>query len=296
MDRKVFTLVKQTLERLGAFRRRPGQVYSDGRIVAVYYFAILNRRPLYWACDQDNWPRGYLRGALPSQSCLSRRLRQAAVRALLDRVEKAVRHPPPPLVLAAAIDGKTLQIAMHSADPHAGKGRGAGHLANGYKIHALIGSCGTLLSWRLAPLDVSERQMAGRMIRSLPTRICYIVADSHYETNPLAQATREAGAQLTAPRPRTKRGKGLGNRRHDPARHRNIQMLESDRTPFTTELFNTRQVVERCFAQWSSSCGGLIGLPPWVRTYPRVKAWIQAHLVIALLRGTIPPPTRSVVA
>jgi len=296
MDRKVFRDIKGILRSLGAYRRRPGQVHTDGAIVVAYYFALLNRRSTWWACDRANWLPGLWRGQLPSQSCMSRRLRTPAIRALLDRLEHAVRPALPELVVAAAIDGKPLEIAMHSSDPHAGKGRGAGHTANGYKIHALLSVCGTLICWRLSPLSISERTMACRMMRSLPTSICYIVGDSHYDTNPLAAAARQAGAQLAAPRKRSDVGKGLGHRPHDQARLRSIQMLEPERSPFAADLMRSRTAVERLFAQWSNPSGGLIGLPPWVRTYPRVKAWVQAQLVIAILQGTIPTPRRQCVA
>ena len=178
MERDVFSSVKSLLRKLGAYRRRPKQTHSDGAIVAVFFFAALRDRAVDWACDRANWPKGLWRGELPSQSCMSRRLREPRIVALQQKIERAVRPPFPPMALAAAIDGMPLEVALHSTDPHAGKGRGVGHIAKGYKVHAVISSCGTLLSWRLASLNVSERTMAARLFRDLPVSICYMVADA----------------------------------------------------------------------------------------------------------------------
>lgn len=292
MDHGAFRRVKQILRLLGAYRRRPRQVYSDGAILAVFFFAVLNDRAIDWAADSANWPRGLWRGDLPSQSCMSRRMREPRVLALLERVEHLARPCVPTLCLAAAIDGKPLEIALHSDDPHAGTGRGVGHVARGYKIHALVGLCGTLLDWRLAPLNVSEREMARRLLRARP-RVCYIVGDAFYETNRLAETAREVGVQLVAPRKKNHAGRALGKRRHDPGRLRNIQMLEHNATMFALDLLKARRCIERFFSQWTSYGGGLTCLPPWVRTYPRVHAWVRAKLVLALLRGTIPMPKRA---
>ncbi|MFN0011000.1 MAG: transposase, partial [Phycisphaerales bacterium] len=272
MDHEVFRAIKRLLRRLGAYRRRGRQVYSDGAALAVYFYAVLNDRPTYWACDRRNWPPGLWRGGLPSQSALSRRLREPAVIALLGRVELALRPPVPALVMVAAIDGKALEIALHSEDPHAGKGRGVGHVACGYKVHTVIGVCGTLLHWRLASLNVSEREMARRMLRQLPPT-CYVVGDSHYDTNTIHAAARAGGMQLVTPRKRTAQGRGIGKRRNDPGRLRSIQMLEHHRSDFARDLVGSRKAIERFFAQWTNFGGGLTCLPAWVRTYPRTRAW-----------------------
>jgi Transposase DDE domain len=304
MDHGVFRAYKRVLREAGAYRRRGREVYSDGIVLAVYFFSVLHRKPVFWACDSRNWPAGALRdgpdgrgmrGGVPSQSVMSRRLRDPVVIALRDRLERIVRPAAPALTLAAAMDGKPMQVAMHSSDPHAGCGRGAGQLARGYKLHAVLGFCGTLLCWRVASLNVSEREMGRRLLRELPPT-CYVVGDAFYDTNTLHRAAGRRGTQLLSPRKRSARGKGMGKRRHEAGRLRSVAMLEPTPTPFAQALLKSRLVIERFFAQLSSSAGGLISLPPWVRTYPRVKAWVQTQLIIALLKGTIPAPTRNTAA
>jgi hypothetical protein len=295
MDHGVFTTHKSLIRGLGAYRRRAGQVHSDGAVLAVYFYSVLCHRPVFWACDPSSWPKGLWRGVLPSQSCMSRRLRDPRIIALRNRIELLVRPPTRGVHVAASCDGKPVEVALHSQDPHARKGRGVGHVARGYKIHALVSVCGTLLAWRLTPLNVSERDMAERMLKECPS-VCYVLADSYYDTNKVAGSARVIGAQLVAPRKRCDAWKAPSKRRQDPGRLRSIAMTEHNATPFTRELYNQRTSIERFFAQWSNSARGLASLPPWVRTYPRVHAWIQTTLIIAYLKGSIATPAGQTAA
>lgn len=137
--------------------------------------------------------------------------------------------------------------------------------------------------------------MGRRLLRDLPPT-CYVMGDAFDDTNRLHAAARARHAQLVTPRKTSTRGAGLGHRRQDAGRLRSIAMLEPAPTLFVRALVKSRLAVERVFAQLSGSAGGLISLPPWVRTYPRVKAWTQTQLIIALLNGTIPAPTRRTAA
>jgi Transposase DDE domain len=295
MDHGVFRKYTGLLRELGAYRRRDGQAHSDGAVLAVYFYSVLCRRPVYWACQRTHWPRGLWKGSIPSQSCMSRRLREPGIIELRNTIERLVRPPTTGLHLAASCDGKPIEIALHSQDAHARTGRGVGHVARGYKIHALVSVRGTLLSWRLTPLNISERAMAQRMLKEHPN-VCYVLADSYYDTNQMAASVRLIGAQLVTPRKKSDSWKPTGKRRQDPGRLRSIAMTEHDATLFTRELFNQRTSVERFFAQWSNSAGGLTSPPIWVRTYPRIHAWVQTTLVIAYLKGSIADPHAAAVA
>ena len=57
------------------------------------------------------------------------------------------------------VDGKPLPIGGCSKDRQAGYGRSAGGKAKGYKLHALVGSDGSVQAWRQ---DLKATGMAGR--------------------------------------------------------------------------------------------------------------------------------------
>lgn len=315
MDQGTFRRFKRLIERCGFYRRRKGERHSDGAILAVALWAALHDRAIDWACQRSNWTPGLWRGTLPSQSCMSRRMRTPRFQAQQQRLERLARttptptptspttptnaaglatrtsvrrgaiasSEPPPIVLVACIDAKPLPVAWHSGDPHAGKGRGAGALALGYKLHAIISARGHLLAWRLAPLSVDEKAMAARMIREIQG-VCYLVGDSFYNSNLLFRLAEDRGAQLVAPRKRSHVGTRPGNHDHHPDRLRSIDLLEDGLEPFALDLLMARRAIERFFANLTNFGGGLTTLPPWVRTYPRVLAWTTNKLTIAHLR------------
>lgn len=293
MSQGTFRRFKELIERCGFYRRRCRQVHSDGAILAVYFWAAINDRAVYWACDQRNWPASLWRGALPSQSCMSRRMNSDRFRAQQQRLELLARSQhslitpqesrADPIVLLACLDAKPLVVAWHSTDPHAGKGRGAGSLARGYKLHALISASGRLLAWRLASLNVDERTIAARLLRDA-RNVCYVVADSNYNSSRLFRIAHTSGAQLVAPRKLSHQGKGLGNHEQHVDRVRSIDLLEDGLQPFARDMLVARRAVERFFANLTNFGGGLTCLPAWVRTFPRVLAWTTAKLTIAHFR------------
>jgi hypothetical protein len=73
-----------------------------------------------------------------------------SVVALLDALERRVIAPQKP-GLFWMIDGKPLVISGCSKDRQAGYGKSAGGMGKGYKLHALIGSHGSVAAWRVAP-------------------------------------------------------------------------------------------------------------------------------------------------
>lgn len=317
MNQGTFRRFKRLIEQCGFYRRRGAQVHSDGAILAVYFWAALSDRAVCWACDRRNWPAGLWRGELPSQSCMSRRMNTACFRAQLQRIEQLARPPitpitqvtvdaptsstascspdfcfahrelsTEPIVLLACLDAKPLVIAWHSTDPHAGKGRGAGTLARGYKLHALVSASGHLLAWRLASLNVDERTIAARLLRDV-RNVCYVVADANYNSSPLFRIAQTSGSQLVAPRKLSHQGKGLGNHEQHEHRLRSIELLEDGLEPFARDMLVARRSIERFFANLTNFGGGLTCLPAWVRTYPRVLAWTTAKLTIAHLRNAM---------
>ena len=264
-------------------------IYSDAVIVKVWYWSVIHDRPMSWACERRNWPLDLRRRPLPSYSRLTRRLRTPSVRALLAAAEERVLAPKRP-ELFWMIDGKPLPIGGCSKDRQAGYGRSAGGKAKGYKLHALIGSDGSVAAWRVAPMNKDERVMAERMLRTAPVQ-GYVVADSNYDSNKLHEVCdgRES-LQLVTPR-RYGPGNGTGHRKQTPGRLRSIELLENPYPAFGEGLLADRSEIERRFGHLSNWGGGLSGLPAWVRTHRRVHRWVQAKLVLTALKRSLPSTT-----
>jgi hypothetical protein len=215
---------------------------------------------------------------------MSRRLRSPSVVALLDALERRVTQPAGP-GLFWMIDGKPLPIGGCSKDRQAGYGRAAGGKAKGYKLHALVGSDGTLAVWRVAPMNKDERVMAERLLQAAPPPVVgYVVADAHNDSNKLHQLCDDRGhLQLVTPR-RYGPGHGTGHRKQAAGRLRSIALTEGPYPAFAEQLRKDRAEIERQFGNLTNWGGGLNGLPSWVRTHRRVRRWVQAKLVLARLK------------
>lgn len=283
MERELYARVLAALRRLGRRRRSGKQLYTDGTILAVYFWAVVNDRPTYWACDPDNWPPGLLRGTLPSQSVMSRRLRTPSVTRLMARLEQRIlRHRKTP-AFVFMIDGKPMPIANHSADRHARYGKAVGNKSRGYKLHLLIDVHGTVWGYRVAAMNADERTIGKRLLRHLPAE-GYLLADANYDSNALFEKAASRGVQCVVPR-RYSKDRGIGHRAQHPARLRSRDMLESPFNQFGRDLHRLRRGIERFFGTLSASSCGLTCLPAWVRTHGRVRLWVQAKLILNQTRA-----------
>lgn len=262
---------------------RPHCRYQDRDIVRVFYWAVLHDRPTAWACRSEHWPLHARRQRLPSPSVLCRRLRSPSVLELLRRLESNVLCPqgPPPLVWL--VDGKSLPIGGASSDRQAGYGRAARGKAKGYKLHAFVGSDGSVPIWRVAPMNKDERVMARRMARQAAIE-GYLVGDGNFDDNPLHQVCVAHGElQLVTPR-RRPTAQSVGHRRQSPGRLRSLAIIANPMSAFGKELLQQRSAIERYFGNLTSFAGGLSPLPAWVRTHRRVQRWLQAKLIFNALR------------
>lgn len=289
MEDQLWKEILIVLAQVDKRQRRTIEDFSDEDIVKLWYWAVIHDRPACWACQRRHWPLHARRRTLPSDSTVSRRLKTPSVVALLDAVERRVTKPKPGS-LYWMIDGKPLVISGCSKDRQAGYGRAARSKAKGYKLHALVSAEGAIAEWRVAPMNKDERTMAERILKSANVD-GYVVADANYDSNHLHKLCDAQGnRQLVTPR-RYGPGKKVGHRAQSPGRLRSIALLENPTPHFGKQLLADRSAIERYFGNATNWGGGLTHLPPWARTYRRVRRWVQAKLTLAALRQALRKPT-----
>jgi hypothetical protein len=282
MEHQLWLSIVAVLATLNKSRNSTRYAFSDEDIVKVHYWSVIHDRPVRWACSPKHWPLCQRRKTLPSPSTMSRRLRTQSVRTLLNALEQRVVAPQRP-GLFWMIDGKPLPISGCSKDRQAGYGRAANCMAKGYKIHAIVDSEGSIANWRVAPMNKDERVMAKRLLRTAPIQ-GYVVGDTNYDSNNVHQvcATRDQLQLVT--RRRHGANHGTGHKKQTAGRLRSIQLTENPFPAFADQLLRDRSNIERRFAHATNWGGGLICLPPWVRTHRRVHRWVQAKLVLTALK------------
>ena len=281
MEHQLYREIVAVLRRIGKWRRRRNEDFTDEEIVQTWFWGVLHDRPVSWACQRRNWPLRERSQARPSDSTMSRRLRSSDVRRLLDQVEADVLRPQQ-LCLLWMIDGKPLVIGGCSKDRQAGYGRAASTMAKGYKLHAVFGPQFTVAAWRIAPMNKDERVMARRLLRDAPVQ-GYVLADGNYDSNDLHDVClARDGVQFVAPRRYGPR-RGTGHRPQSPSRLRSMELLEGE-SPFGRSLLGQRILIEQHYGYLTSWGGGLNSLPPWARTHRRVHRWVQAKLILTALK------------
>lgn len=258
--------------------------YSTAEVLGVYFWAVVHDRPTSWAANPAEWPDDLRPTWLIPQSTLSRRLRQPATVELMTTVEQ---HLVMLLALGRClvhiIDAKALAVSKVTEDPDIGYGRGTGAYQKGYKLYCIWSGGPMPQAWALAPMNVSEKTMARRLIPTLAGG-GYLLGDPEYDANPLYELAAEAGFQLVAKKRRDRGRGGLGHRRQSPGRLRSIELLQ---TEFGRMLYNQRNAIECRFGTLTSTGGGLGPLPAWVRRFHRVRHWVQAKILAAGARWLI---------
>lgn len=246
-------------------------------VVLTYFWSALQNKPVSWACDRRNWPLSAWRRPLPTASTMSRRLRTAEVSEMIAAIEQNVLLQPG-ATWVHAVDGKALPVSRHSTDPDARFGRGAGGQDKGYKLHVLYGQNGSIAAYAVEPLNVDERIVARRLVEHAKVS-GYVVADAYYDDNKLHAVVDAEDGRLITPR-RYRAAKGVGHHPHSPARLRAIARMTSPNPEYIEAVLGSRGGVERYFGTLACAYYGLDRLPPWVRTLPRVRRWVQAKLIL----------------
>jgi Transposase DDE domain len=277
MERELWTLLYDMARKLD--KQWGDWKFSASDILAAYFWAVVNDRPMCWATDKANWPTELCPSCLPSQSTLSRRMRRADAQQLMTGIEQSwlavagVVH-----CLIRVIDGKPLAVSGVTKDADAAYGRGAGGMQKGYKLHAVWTTGPLPLAWGLAGMNTSEKTMARHLIPDLPGG-GYLLGDPEYDSNALYDLAAAADYQLLAPKRQKKHG--VGHHPQSPKRLRSIHLMT---TKFGKSLYRFRRQIERDFGNLTSFGGGLTCLPPWARRFTRVRNWVQAKLLINAAR------------
>lgn len=297
MEVERYRRVCQVIDRVCPHPRRPGEVYHDRVILRVYFWSVLKDRAVCWACERRNWAGAPATGPaaapaeLPSQSLMSRRLRTVGVVQALERAHAALadRFGPGPV---KAIDSKPLPVGNYSKDRDAKRGRAAGEMGRGYKLHALL--CGgAARHWVLAPMNDNDQVPAPGLLAAMGADPGtggwgYVAADNQYDANPVHRAAGAANHQLVAP-PRKAIAEVRDVRRNSPERLRSLDLCARPLAAagvagptFGRAVLAQRGDVERAFGH-----GTMLGLrapPPWVRRPHRVALWVAAKLCLQMAR------------
>jgi hypothetical protein len=273
-----YVRLRHWIEKAGDLNHNPKHVHSNKIIVCVLTWAALHDRPILWACNRRNWPRHLRPELMPTQSCMSRRLRTFGVQQLLELAFAHLRAQLPS-GLVKFVDAKPLPVGGCTKDEDALYGRAASCKANGYKLYALVDhASGAIDQWLLGPMNWSEQHAAAIMFARL-TAPAVIVGDGEYDSSRLYDiaASRESG--LLAPPPPDCKGKG--HRYQSPHR---LDGLALGRSNAGAELLNSRIGIEQSFAHLTSGSCGLGPLQSWVRRPHRVVLWVAAKLLVDLDR------------
>lgn len=276
MERQRYRELKTLLRQAACgHRNNPRCVHRDATIVAVLLWAVLHNKPVSWATQAANWSAGVRPRVLPSQSCMSRRLRHVGVLRLIQRLEQLLRQRLPHGDIKL-IDARPLPVGGCSKDPDAHTGYGAGHCLQGYKLHLLCDLSGAVDHWLVTAMNHAEPAAAERILDQNP-EAAYVISDGNYDVNRLYERAAERQIQWLA-LPRRRAARAPGHRRHSSGRLRLWGWVHS---PVGRRLLRRlRSGIERVNAWQGCAANGLHYLPHHVRRAARVRVWVALKLII----------------
>lgn len=248
--------------------------HKTSTILLVGQWAIMNDRPMCWACEPCHWPDALRPERLPHPSTLSRRWRsetvqQAARKSFAGLINK---HQETSKSRYAAIDGRPLLVGGATKDRQARSGRAVRGMGIGYKLHAVVDARKLVIDFIIEPLSVNEQKPAKTLLARLPPHITHVLADGAYDAMTLHTAAAQANRKLYAP----VRGNYVG-RRQQPRR---VALLRLSARKIGKRLMASRDEIERVFALMSNVGFGYKGLPPWARGLHRVTRWLWGKLML----------------
>jgi hypothetical protein len=278
MEREQFLRLKCVLRQAASgLDHNLRNTYSDSVICQVAMWAGLHQKPVSWATVPKHWPGDLRPKPLPSQSCMSRRLRHPDTLTLMQRWQEQARAQLPSSDIKI-IDGRPLVIGGCSKDPDAGFGYAASTKARGYKLHWVVDALNQAVDgWMIMPMNYPEQHAAQHLIEHLPNHTAYVLADNAYDSNQLyEQAGRDQSVQWMAlPR---KHAKGMGRHHHSDFRIRVQPYLRSPGG--RQQVMRHRMRIEQVNGRIGSSAIGLSHLPYHARRLHRVRVWVGLKILI----------------
>jgi|MudIll2142460700_1097286.scaffolds.fasta_scaffold300189_2 hypothetical protein len=272
----LYQTIRQAASVLPRPRRRPR--YSDTLIVAMFFWAVWNDRPMSWACDRSHYHGPFRPPRLPSVSQFSRRLRSDRTEQVLDGVFRRLAETDR-ITRLCCLDGRPLPVGSCSKDREARPGRVYGGFSRGYKLHAMITADYRVLTWCVTALNVSEQTAAMALIETVPV-LGLVLADGNYDGGPVYDAVAAKGGQLLTP---LSDNAGQGHRQQSPHRLSAIDLYRD----WGRYVYPERIRVEQGLAHMATFGGGLGPLPTWVRTLERVRRWVGAKMILYHVRRRV---------
>jgi len=280
MDDELFEVVYQIAWKLWP-RREKRVLYAGRTIVLLYLWSVIRGKPRVWVCDRRNLPRALADVPVPSRSQFGRRLNTPQVQAMLSELERHLRDVPQTQMLGCwLLDAKPLVVSPYSKDKSAKWGWAYDRKARGYKVFAMTDLQGRVVAWQVGGMNEAEPLVARSLVEQTD-RPGYMIGDSAYDSGPLHELTASRDLQLIAPRKQP--GGNIGVRARQPTRLHAIAMLEAFPNALGPAMYAQRTTIERAFARMASSRVGLDHLPPFVRTPPRVRLWVQGKIILDYL-------------
>ncbi len=277
MERELWPPLYRALREVGKDFHQKYVQYQPWVLAAVFLWAAVHDRPVSWACQERHWSTTRLRPVqLPSQSTLSRRADGLPVGAILRALEQRLRQRGEQRLLSL-LDGKPLLVSGVSKDKDAKRGRAAGGMGKGYKLHTLWSGRPLPEAWEVTPLNEAESVVGQRLVQQGPGA-GYLLADGNYDSGGLYDDAAAAGYQLLTPLPENA---GQGHRPQSRPRLRCRALWQGQ---FGREVYGLRYRVEQAYGSAVSFGGGLGPLPAWVRGRDRVRTWVWAKLLINAAR------------
>src|SRR5262249_55509433 len=195
MERELWPVLYHALQQVALEVQQKYVQLQPWVVVATLLWAALHDRPVRWACNPANWSTTTLRpGTIPSEATMSRRVDAVSTGVCWRAIDRRLRGSGPP-ALVAFMDGKPWPVGNYSKDPDARGGRGGGGWAKGYKLHAVWATDTLPDAWEVAPMNVSEKEVAKRLIGQLHGG-GYLLAGGEYDANYLDDWGVSHGYQL----------------------------------------------------------------------------------------------------
>jgi hypothetical protein len=282
MERERYRRLRSVLRRVKGLPEDPHYTHSSRTVCLVALWAALHNKPVAWAADAANWDARLRPRRLPSQSCMSRRLRHdPLVPQLIEAWQDLARAQ---LRDAAGegdvklIDGRVLLVGGYSKDPDATLGHGPLGPARGYKLHWTVDLLsGGVDGWAVRPLNEHESPLAERLIEHLPGHARYLLADNGYDSNKLYElAGHDRGVQMFAMPRRS--SKGVANGRHSDWRLAAQPLVRSARGRRLMARHRIR--IEQVNGRAGCAAVGLAHLPHHVRRLHRVTYHVAPKVLI----------------